>query len=64
MGGIELGQARNQERATEGWKRTQKEEGGAEGRAVFIVSRKQQGLCTRAFPDQATSKQGGGKPEN
>jgi hypothetical protein len=37
----ELGQARNQERATESWKRTQREEGGAEGgRAVFMVIEK------------------------
>ena len=37
----ELGRARNQERATESWKRTQREEGGAEGgRAVFMVVEK------------------------
>ena len=37
----ELGQARNRERATESWKRTQGEEGRAEGgRAVFMVVEK------------------------
>jgi hypothetical protein len=37
----ELGRARNRERATESWKRTQREEGGAEGgRAVFMVVEK------------------------
>jgi hypothetical protein len=37
----ELGRVRNQEQATESWKRTQREEGGAEGgRVVFIVVEK------------------------
>jgi hypothetical protein len=36
-----LGRARNRERATESWKRTQREEGKAEGgRAVFMVVEK------------------------
>jgi hypothetical protein len=37
----ELGRARNRERATESWKRTQRVEGGAEGgQAVFMVVEK------------------------
>jgi hypothetical protein len=45
----ELGRARNQERATESWKRTQREEGVAEGgRAVFMVVEKSSEARARA----------------
>jgi hypothetical protein len=48
----ELGQAKNQEQATERWKGTQREEGGAEVEGQYLwSSRKQQGLCARVFPD-------------
>jgi hypothetical protein len=42
----ESGRARNRERATESWKRTQREEGGAEeGRAVFEKAARS--MCAR-----------------
>jgi hypothetical protein len=56
----ELGRARKPGRATESWKRMQREEGGAEGGGgIYGRSRKQRGPCARAFPDRATAKPGG-----